>query len=146
MLKIKNHTTDGYILLNLLEDLVTWGSHIFPTAEELEMFRQCSDVDDELADKTETVITRHALKVSDRVKVCWGTLLGLSGKIVEICRDSVEVYFESLDITESLMHAELRVDIRIGDEVKVVAGDWKGIVGFVVNVVGAYATVFDPGS
>lgn len=146
MLRIKNHTSDRYISLDLSYESLTWGFHIFPTAEELEMFRECSHVDDTLADVTENVITRNALKPGDRVMVCWGALLGLSGKVIEISEDSVEVYFASLDITESLMHAELRVDIRIGDEVKVIAGDWKDIIGFVVNIAGAYGTIFDPGS
>ena len=141
MLDKTDRTDQGYVLIDGPVDMVTYGTHVWPTADELRFFLACTLLNDGLRGRSESMIVRQALRLRDRVKVTSGSLLGLTGIIEDLSERTADVRIESLDIKETLLRTEIRTYFRPGDQVRVTNGAWKDIVGWVTAVEDHRATV-----
>ncbi|PPQ83966.1 hypothetical protein CVT26_011328 [Gymnopilus dilepis] len=139
--EVIDHTDQGYLLIDGPVDMVTYGTHIWPIADEFRFFLGCTLLDDHLRANTQAMILKNALRPGDRVKVTAGSLLGLCGTVAELSEDTVDVHIESLDIRETVLLTEIRAYFKEGDLVRVKGGAWKDVVGWVTEVRDLRATV-----
>jgi ribosomal protein L24 len=117
---------DDIDILPLLETL--------PSSAELAVFRSTSLLSTETAVQTDRMIIQTRMNIGDRVKVMVGTYLGMLGNVVEMKENEVTVYLPSQDIIEDMLQDSVRAAFDIGDQVVVVDGERKGLVGWVIGI------------
>ncbi|KAF8192038.1 hypothetical protein BJ912DRAFT_797771, partial [Pholiota molesta] len=101
---------------------------------ELAVFRSTSLLSTETAVQTDRMIIQTRMNIGDRVKVMVGTYLGMLGNVVEMKENEVAVYLPSQDIIEDMLQDSVRAAFDIGDQVVVVDGERKGLVGWVIGI------------
>ena len=129
-----DRTDQGYLLMDGPVDMVTYGTHIWPVADEFRFFLGCTLLDDHLRASTQAMILQNALRPGDRVKVTAGSLSGLCGTIAELSEKTADVYIESLGIRQIVLLTEIRTYFREGDLVRVRGGAWENVMGWVTEV------------
>ncbi|KAF8192199.1 hypothetical protein BJ912DRAFT_925104 [Pholiota molesta] len=117
---------DDIDILPLLETL--------PSSAELAVFRSTSLLSMETAVQTDRMIIQTRMNIRDRVKVMVGTYLGMLGNVVEMKENEVAVYLPSQDIIEDMLQDSVQAAFDIGDQVVVVDGERKGLVGWVIGI------------
>ncbi|KAF8171489.1 hypothetical protein BJ912DRAFT_858193, partial [Pholiota molesta] len=105
-----------------------------PSSAELAVFRSTSLLSTETAVQTDRMIIQMRMNIGDRVKVMVGTYLGMLGNVVEMKENEVAVYLPSQDIIEDMLQDSVRAAFDIGDQVVVVDGERKGLVGWVIGI------------
>ncbi|KAF8170797.1 hypothetical protein BJ912DRAFT_832971, partial [Pholiota molesta] len=80
------------------------------------------------------MIIQTRMNIRDRVKVMVGTYLGMLGNVVEMKENEVAVYLPSQDIIEDMLQDSVQAAFDIGDQVVVVDGERKGLVGWVIGI------------
>ncbi|KAF8199073.1 hypothetical protein BJ912DRAFT_687982 [Pholiota molesta] len=127
---------EGFLLIDLDKIELLPLVETVPRTAELAIFRTTTIIPPRIARRTEEMIRRTRMKLGDRVKVVTGEYLGLIGEITEILEDDSEVniYMPSQDITQNMLKNDVRVTYRVGDQVKVLDGEHKGLAAWVVAI------------
>jgi ribosomal protein L24 len=127
---------EGFLLIDLDKFELLPLVETVPRTAELDIFRTTTIIPPRIARRTEEMIRRTRMKLGDRVKVVTGEYLGLIGEITEILEDDSEVniYMPSQDITQNMLKNDVRVTYRVGDQVKVLDGEHKGLAAWVVAI------------
>ena len=105
-----------------------------PSREELQLFKKCPQIPPEFIQAAYDAIDASALRPGHRVLAICGPFQGQSGVVVTALSDTAQVQFPGLELVMDIKCGELRRDIQVGDEVKVVAGLNAGFTGWVVSV------------
>jgi hypothetical protein len=141
-------SAQGYLVLSKQEMYVCQAGEAIPTVEELKLFMGCEALLAETAAIAQRRIEETQLMLHDRVKFVTGTFRGLLGKVMSLCGGEVELFLPSHDIVERTRVSEVVKHFRVGDRVKVRAGNSEECVdtiklGWVTKVEGSEISVFD---
>lgn len=106
-----------------------------PTIEELNTFQLCPEI------TLEDVGIGYLQRIvsNDNVKVVTGQQKGLVGKVKERSQDTVTIEYiqlgDSAMSTVSLPARDVRKKFSVGDQVRVIFGDHRGVIGWVTGEV-----------
>lgn len=103
-----------------------------PTREELAFFRCHPKIPRAVLQAAYDAIDASCLRHGDRVLIARGEYQGCAGTIKSISQSAAEVQIPLNNTTVTISCNDLRKDIRVGDEVKVICGPNTGFVGWVV--------------
>ena len=138
------YTGCGYFLLYDVDTAFYSPKPCFPTAAELNAFRECKEIPTHVFLATATQIASHTLRPGDRILIMAGDCIGLSGEICTITEDEAEVYLPDQNLLYSLPLRDVQRNFKSGDNVEVVAGIHKGLKGFVMTCVDHVLSLYDP--
>jgi len=105
-----------------------------PTFEELEMFKECSLMDDKLLAEMVSRLSRLQVILGMRVIVVEGDFRGLVGRVMEVGDNKVAVDVESQDHVERVNISFVRMAFRLGDQVRIKQGPHRGCTAWIVDV------------
>ncbi len=105
-----------------------------PSSAELTLFQSTNLLSAAEAEKTAQQIAQTHLKAGDKVKVVSGPYLHLLGVLREVKENEATVYLPSQNIVDDMPKDCVRADFAIGDQVNVLDGKNRGLVGWVIGV------------
>ena len=138
------YTGCGYFLLYDVDTAFYSPKPCFPTAAELNAFRECKEIPTHVFLATATQIASRTLRPGDRIQIMAGDCIGLSGEISTITEDEAEVFLPGEGLVYSLPLRDVQRNFRSGDNVEVVAGIHKGLKGFVMTCIDHVLSLYDP--
>ena len=115
----------------------------YPTELELEIFKECSLIEDKILNDAVSRLARIKIKLNDRVVVVEGDFKGLVGTVVERGENEVAVDVETQDQIERVNLSAVRVAFRLGDQVQINQGPHSGRIGWIVDVQDLTVTVIN---
>lgn len=135
-----NMYMDGY-----LETRVDYISEeATPTREELAQFEHARRVPSDCIQYQSELIGAKALRPGDAARIIKGEASGAVGIISTIRNNEAEVILSSGNEMLTISTDALRKNMKVGDEVVVAAGEYKGFTGWVVSIVGEMLSVYNP--
>ena len=134
---------DGYAILQQLDTDWYAPEDVIPTPEEYARFSSCSEIPLEVRTATMAKMAAHIFHVEDAVKIIEGNEKGLFGRIIDIKGNEADVFLPEKGLTSRLPLSSLRKNIKVGDAVRVTAGDHQGFIGWVVNKDDDDLSIFD---
>jgi ribosomal protein L24 len=141
--KRKRFTKEGFLRHKLSEVDVYRPADDLPTEFELEIFKECSMMDDKVLNDTVSRLARIKIVLHDRVVVVEGDFKGLVGTVVERGDNEVAVDVETQDQIERVNLSAVRVAFRLGDQVQIKQGPHSGRIGWIVDVQDLTVTVIN---
>jgi ribosomal protein L24 len=139
----RRFTKEGFLRHKLSEVDVYRPSDDLPTEFELEIFKECSMMDDKILNDTVSRLARIKIMLHDRVVVVEGDFKGLIGTVVERGDNEVAVDVETQDQIERVNLSAVRVAFRLGDQVQIKQGPRSGRIGWIVDVQDLAVTVIN---
>ena len=122
-------SSEGFLLVDMDNVATLPLSEPFPSSAELALFRSTALLSTVEADKTAQKIARARMKTGDRVKIVSGPYYKMIGVIKEMKEDEVSVYLPSQDIVDDMPKDTVRAEFSVGDEVKVLDVQNRGVIG-----------------
>ena len=124
---------DGYAILRALDTDWYFPEDAVPSVEEYSLFTACSSIPADARQKTVKQITSRSFRLDDAVKVIGGNSRGLFGRIIALRENEADLFLPLEGLTSTIPLTSLRKNLKIGDEVRVESGSYKGFTGWVVN-------------
>ena len=128
-----SYSENGYLFLPEIDTTLYSPKYCLPTAVELDMFEECEEVPAHVLVDTATKIAALTLRPGDRIQILTGDCIGLSGELCTRTENEADVYVPVQDVVISLPLTDLQCHFKQGDNVEVIAGLHKGLIGFVVT-------------
>ena len=141
--KGRRFTKEGFLRHKLSEVDVYRPADDLPTELELEIFKECSMMDDKILNDAVSRLARIKIVLNDRVVVVEGDFKGLVGTVVERGDNEVAVDVETQDQIERVNLSAVRVAFRLGDQVQIKQGPHSGRIGWIVDVQDLTVTVIN---
>ncbi|KAF9553843.1 hypothetical protein CPC08DRAFT_727605 [Agrocybe pediades] len=111
-------TPSGFLIVRGPSRMViSFGGQVLPTPPELDVFSSCEVLTEDFLLQTKQLVAQSSIATGDRVACIGGALQGLIGRVIECREHDIDIYFESLDIQESVLRCEVRKHFRVGDRV-----------------------------
>lgn len=117
-------------------------SFVCATPSDIDPFRRCTH------SMVKTALKRipQSLQIGDRVSVHHGSLAGAEGLVTEVEVDTVAISFagpeSSNDLTADVLISDVSKRFKPGDYVTILYGLHTGVEGFIIEMDGDHATVF----
>lgn len=127
----------GGLLVVEAEDIaVVAEPGLLPSRLELQLMRQTNLLPKDVCSHTVEESNSRHLGIGSRVKITGGDFKGLVGVIRDQTDNTEECAVElpCQGITEDIPLRQLRMAFRVGDRVRIVSGDDKGITGWIIDL------------
>ena len=127
------HDPDGYAILRALDTDWYFYEDAVSSVEEYSLFTACSSILADAQQKTVKQITSRSFHLDDAVKVIGGNSRGLFGRIFALRENEADLFLPLEGLTSTIPLTSLQKNLKIGNEVHVELGSYKGFTGWVVN-------------
>lgn len=106
---------------------------VLPTREELSFFQRNLSIPRGFIQATYSAIDASAFQKGNRVLVTRGEYQGNVGTVINVAESVADVEIPAFGVVAPIDCNVLQKEVRVGDEVKVLAGHNAGFVGWVVS-------------
>ena len=136
-------SAEGVLLVDLDNIAILPLKEPLPSSAELSFLRSTSLLSTLEADKTAQQIEQARIKIGDRVKVVSGPYLHLIGVIKGTKENEVSVYVPLQGTTTDMSKDTVRTYFLVGNGVRVIDGQHRGLLGWVVAILANTLRVLD---